>query len=143
MKTKIFIDGREGTTGLQIDARLGERDDIDLIKLPEDKRKDVAARQEALNSADIVFLCLPDAAAKESVSLIENPAVRVIDASTAHRVAPGWTYGFAELTASQRDEIAGARLVANPGCHATGFIAAVHPLVELGLLPSDAKAPRR
>lgn len=139
MKTKIFIDGREGTTGLQIDARLGERDDIDLIKLPEDKRKDVAARQEALNSADIVFLCLPDAAAKESVSLIENPSVRVIDASTAHRVAPGWTYGFAELTASQRDEIAGARLVANPGCHATGFIAAVHPLVELGLLPSDAK----
>ena len=137
MKTKIFIDGREGTTGLQIDARLGERDDIDLIKLPEDKRKDAAARQEALNSADIVFLCLPDAAAKESVSLIDNPSVRVIDASTAHRVAPGWTYGFAELTASQRDEIAGARRVANPGCHATGFIAAVHPLVELGLLPSD------
>lgn len=138
MSTKIFIDGREGTTGLQIDARLSGRDDLTLITLPEALRKDVSARRDALNSADVVFLCLPDAAAKESVALIENPAVRVIDASTAHRTAPGWVYGFAELTAGQREAIAGAKRVANPGCHATGFIAAVHPLVERGLLAPDA-----
>ncbi len=138
MKTKIFIDGREGTTGLQIDARLSRRDDLALLTLPEETRKDVSARKEMLNAADVVFLCLPDAAAKESVSLIENPAVRVIDASTAHRVSPGWVYGFAELTAGQRERIAQAKRVANPGCHATGFLAAVHPLVETGLLAPDA-----
>ncbi len=138
MATKIFIDGREGTTGLQIDARLGQRDDLTVLTLPEALRKDTAARKELLNSADLVFLCLPDAAAKEAVSLIENPDVRVIDASTAHRVNPDWVYGFAELTGGQREAIAKAKRVANPGCHATGLIAAVHPLVELGLLKPQA-----
>ena len=138
MAAKIFIDGREGTTGLQIDARLACRGDLTVLTLPDELRKDVSARKEMLNSADIVFLCLPDAAAKESVSLIENPAVRVIDASTAHRVDPGWVYGFAELTKGQREKIAAANRVANPGCHATGFIAAVHPLTELGLLKPES-----
>jgi N-acetyl-gamma-glutamyl-phosphate reductase len=138
MATKVFIDGREGTTGLQIDARLGCRDDLTLLTLPEAQRKDTEARRAMLNEADFVFLCLPDAAAREAVSLIENPAVRVIDASTAHRVADGWVYGFAELTKGQRERIASASRVANPGCHATGFLAAVRPLVELGLLAPEA-----
>ena len=137
MKPKVFIDGREGTTGLQIYDRLGQRDDIELLLIDEAKRKDVSARKELINSADVVFLCLPDAAARESVALVENPSTRVIDASTAHRTDPSWVYGFPELSKEQRKKIANARFVANPGCHATGFIAAAYPLIAAGILPRD------
>jgi len=136
--TKVFIDGKEGTTGLQIWERLAGRDDLELLVLPEELRKDPAARKEALNSCDIAFFCLPDAAAREAASMIENPAVRVIDASTAHRTAPGWTYGFPELSADIRKSVETASRVANPGCHASGFIALVRPLVDAGLLAKDA-----
>lgn len=138
MKPKVYIDGKEGTTGLQIYDRLTARTDIELLLIDEDKRKDVEERKKFLNAADIVFLCLPDAAAVEAVALVENPATRIIDASTAHRTAPGWVYGFPELKPGQRQAIAGASRVANPGCHATGFISVVAPLAELGLLPKDA-----
>ena len=138
MKPKIFIDGREGTTGLQIDQRLAARDDIELLSIAEDKRKDADERKKLLNAADLVFLCLPDAAAKEAVAMIDNPNTRVIDASTAHRVSPGWVYGFPELSKLHRSRIAESKRVANPGCHATGFISVVYPLVELGILPADA-----
>lgn len=138
MRHKIFIDGSAGTTGLQIRDRLAARDDIELLQIPETSRKDPAARKAFLNAADVVFLCLPDAAAKEAVALIENPATRVIDASTAHRTAPGWVYGLPELSAHQRAAIADAGRVANPGCHATGFIACVAPLVGAGVLATDA-----
>ena len=138
VKPKVYIDGKEGTTGLQIYDRLTARTDIELLLIDEDKRKDVEERKKFLNAADIVFLCLPDAAAVEAVALVENPATRIIDASTAHRTAPGWVYGFPELKPGQRQAIAGAKRVANPGCHATGFISVVAPLVELGLLPKDA-----
>ena len=133
----VFIDGREGTTGLQIFDRLSGRKDISLITLPEEKRKDAAARSECLNSADISFLCLPDAAAKEAAAMIKNPAARVIDASTAHRTAEGWVYGLPELSKERRRQIAAAARVANPGCHATGFITLVAPLVSGGILPAD------
>ncbi len=135
MATKVFIDGEAGTTGLQIRARLNGRDDLDFISLGEDKRKDAGARKEALNEADIVILCLPDDAAKEAVSLIENARTRVIDASTAHRVADGWVYGFPEMSAEQRQAISGASRVTNPGCYPTGAIALVKPLVDAGLVP--------
>ncbi len=133
----VFIDGREGTTGLQICERLEKRADINLIVLPESKRKDPSARRECLNSADISFLCLPDAAARESVSLITSPSARVIDASTAHRVSDGWVYGFPEIARGRREEIASASRVANPGCHATGFISLVAPLVKGGIVGAD------
>ena len=136
-KPKVYIDGKEGTTGLQIYERLGSREDIELLLIDEDKRKDVDERRKFLNAADLVFLCLPDAAAVEAVSLIDNPDTRVIDASTAHRTNPDWTYGFAELLAGQREKIAGAKRVANPGCHATGFLASAAPLTALGVLPTD------
>ena len=135
MKPKVYIDGKEGTTGLQIYDRLAARADIELLLIDEDKRKDTEERKKLINAADIVFLCLPDAAAVEAVALAENPDTRIIDASTAHRTAPGWVYGFPELKPGQRQAIAKARRVANPGCHATGFISVVAPLVELGLLP--------
>jgi N-acetyl-gamma-glutamyl-phosphate reductase len=135
-KPKIYIDGREGTTGLQIYERLRERDDLELLLIEDDKRKDLTERKKCLNAADIVFLCLPDSAAVEAVSLIENGRTRVVDASTAHRVAPGWVYGFPELY-GQREKVRSAKRVANPGCYATGFIALVRPLVELGILPQD------
>ncbi len=135
MSHKVFIDGEAGTTGLQIRERLAGRADIELIRLSDDKRKDAAARKEALNAADAVILCLPDDAAIEAVSLIENPDVCVIDASTAHRVADGWTYGFPEMTDGQREAIAGSKRISNPGCHATGFIALTRPLAELGVIP--------
>ena len=138
MKPKVYIDGKDGTTGLQIYERLSAREDITLLLIDEAKRKDPAERAKLMNQADLVFLCLPDAAAREAVTLIENPATRVIDASTAHRTAPGWVYGFAELKAGQRETIAGAKRVANPGCHATGFLSLAAPLVALGLLPRDA-----
>ena len=135
IKPKVYIDGKEGTTGLQIYERLGSRDDIELLLIDEDKRKDTEERRKFLNAADIVFLCLPDAAAVEAVSLIDNPNTKVIDASTAHRTAPGWTYGFAELKSGQRQEICQATRVANPGCHATGFLSCVAPLVQMGVIP--------
>ena len=136
-KPKVYIDGKEGTTGLQIYERLGAREDIELLLIDEDKRKDRDERKKFLNAADLVFLCLPDAAAIEAVELIDNPKTRVIDASTAHRTAEGWTYGFAELLPGQRQRIKFANRVANPGCHATGFLSSVAPLVELGILPKD------
>ncbi len=134
--TKVFIDGSAGTTGLRIRERLADRRDIELITLSEELRKDLSARSDALNSADVAFLCLPDAAAKEAVSLIDS-GVAVIDTSTAHRTAEGWTYGFPELT-GQREKIAASRRVANPGCHASGFIVLVEPLVRAGLLDPSA-----
>ena len=138
MKPIVYIDGKEGTTGLQIYDRIGARDDITLLLIDEDKRKDPLERQKLMNAADLVFLCLPDAAAREAVTLVTNPATRIIDASTAHRTSPGWDYGFAELSPRHRAAIQASRRVANPGCHASGFIAIVYPLVACGLLPPDA-----
>ena len=134
---KVFIDGSAGTTGLRIVQRLSERKDIELISIPEELRKDTSARKDTLNKADIVFLCLPDDAAREAVSLIENPDVCVIDTSTAHRTAEGWTYGFAEI-GNRYDEIKASKRIANPGCHASGFISLVAPLVECGILKKDS-----
>ncbi|MBQ8930380.1 MAG: N-acetyl-gamma-glutamyl-phosphate reductase [Oscillospiraceae bacterium] len=137
MKPKVYIDGKEGTTGLQIYQRLGSRRDIDLLLIDEDKRKDVSEREKLINAADVVFLCLPDDAAREAVTLVHNDATRIIDASTAHRTAPGWDYGLPELSAGHRAAIAASRRVANPGCHASGFIACTYPLVHAGILPAD------
>ena len=134
----VYIDGKEGTTGLQIYDRLANRSDIELLLIDEDKRKDAAERKKLMNAADLVFLCLPDAAAVEAVELVEDPNTRIIDASTAHRTAPGWTYGFPELGAEQREAIRTAKRVANPGCYATGFISLIAPLVQLKLLPPGA-----
>lgn len=137
MTKKIFIDGVAGTTGLDIRERLAGRDDIALITLPDDRRKDVEARRDALNSADVVILCLPDDAAREAVALIDNPSVKVIDASTAHRIAEGWTYGFAELEPERRQILSTAMRISNPGCYPTGFLALVRPLIRAGLIPAD------
>ena len=137
MSARIFIDGEAGTTGLQIRQRLSGRRDLTFLSLGETERKDPARRAEMLNAADLVVLCLPDEAAREAVTLIQSPDVRVIDASSAHRTAPGWTYGFAEMTAGQADAIATAKRVTNPGCYPTGAIALVRPLVDAGLLPAD------
>jgi len=137
MLPKVFIDGEAGTTGLQIHARLKDRRDIDLISIDPARRKDPAARAEMLNGADLVVLCLPDEAAREAVSLIHNPDVKVIDASTAHRIAPDWVFGFPEMDAGQREAIASASRVSNPGCWSTGAIALLLPLVRAGLLPAD------
>lgn len=138
MKPKIYIDGSEGTTGLRIFERLGGREDIELLKIDSALRKDVEERRKLINQADIMFLCLPDAAAKEAVSLVENDNVRIIDASTAHRTAAGWAYGFPELSPAHRQAIVSGKRIANPGCHATGFISLVYPLVAAGILPADA-----
>jgi N-acetyl-gamma-glutamyl-phosphate reductase len=135
MTHTIFIDGEAGTTGLEIRERLEARGDLELILLG-DRRRDVGARREALNAADAVILCLPDDAAREAVAMIDNPAVRVIDASTAYRVDPAWTYGFAEMAAGQAERIAGATRVSNPGCYPTGFIGLVRPLVSAGIVPA-------
>ena len=137
MKT-VFIDGSAGTTGLRIRERLSARTDLTLITLPEAQRKDNNARREALNSADVAFLCLPDDAAREAVAMIDNPNTAVIDTSTAHRTADGWAYGFPELF-GQRAKIAASKRIANPGCHASGFVALVAPLVQAGLIAPDAK----
>ena len=137
-RPKIYIDGREGTTGLQIYERLGGRDDIELLLIDEDKRKDAVERSKLLSAADLVFLCLPDDAAREAVSLVTNGRTRIIDCSTAHRTAEGWTYGFPELT-GLRQQIRIAKRVANPGCYATGFLSLVRPLVERGVLSSSAR----
>ncbi|MFJ9991957.1 N-acetyl-gamma-glutamyl-phosphate reductase [Pseudomonas putida] len=133
----IFIDGDQGTTGLQIHARLHGRSDLRLLTLPETERKDPQRRREAINSADIALLCLPDAAAREAVATIHNPTVRVIDASSAHRTTPGWVYGLPELDERQAERIAQATRVSNPGCYPTGAIALLRPLVRAGLLPAD------
>ena len=133
---KVFIDGSAGTTGLKIVDRLSLRDDISLIKLPEELRKDINARKDAINSSDVTFLCLPDAAAIESASLVENDSTVIIDTSTAHRVNPDWTYGFAEIE-DYRAKIASSKKIANPGCHASGFISLVNPLVKAGVIDKN------
>ena len=135
---KVFIDGSAGTTGLRIYERLSCRKDIELITLSEELRKDSNARKDAINSADIVFLCLPDAAAVEAVSFVENPDTCIIDTSTAHRTAEGWAYGFPEI-GNRESEIIKSKRIANPGCHASGFIALVAPLIELGILKKDVR----
>ncbi|MEO8685596.1 MAG: N-acetyl-gamma-glutamyl-phosphate reductase [Devosia sp.] len=137
MVAKIFIDGEAGTTGLQIRERLAGRRDLELLSIPADRRKDISARAELLNAADVAILCLPDDAAKESVGLITNSTTRVIDASTAYRVDPDWAYGFAEMDKGQSEVIAKAMRVCNPGCWPQGLIANVRPLVEAGLLPAS------
>ena len=138
MALKVFIDGKEGTTGLRIFERLANRPDLEMLTLPEELRKDPAARKEAIHAADIAVLCLPDAAAKESVALAEGSKVRILDTSTAHRVADGWAYGFAELSAAHRQGIMNGNRVAVPGCHASGFVSLITPLTMAGLLPRDA-----
>lgn len=137
MTTNIFIDGGHGTTGIEIADRLAGRPELSLIRVAEKNRRDPTARRDALNAADIVILCLPDDAAREAVSLIDNGTTRVIDASTAHRVADGWTYGFPELEPGHREVLTNSRFVANPGCWPTGFLALVRPLTLAGLLPAD------
>lgn len=134
---KVFIDGKAGTTGLKIYDRLAKRADVSLIVLSEDERKNLSARKEAINSSDITFLCLPDDAARESVSLCENGDTVIIDTSTAHRTAEGWAYGFPELSVSHRERIASSKRIAVPGCHASGFIALVYPLIEAGVIGKD------
>ena len=138
MKKKIFIDGKAGTTGLRIEERLSSRDDIEIVTLPDELRKDPVAKKEVLNRVDIAFLCLPDQAAKESVALIENPNVVVIDTSTAHRTNHDWAYGFAELGKEFEEKIKSSKRIAVPGCHASGFIALVYPLVKNGVISPDA-----
>ncbi len=133
----VFIDGDQGTTGLQIHERLHDRADLRLLTLPAEQRKDTRRRAEAINACDIAILCLPDDAAREAVSLVANPAVRVIDASSAHRITPGWTYGFPEMSRDQSQRIANAHRVTNPGCYPTGAIGLLRPLLQAGLLPRD------
>ncbi len=137
MTAQVFIDGEAGTTGLQIRARLEARADVRLIRLADDERKDPAARARALNAADLAILCLPDEAAREAVSLIDNPETRVIDASTAYRTDPDWTYGFPELDAAQGAKVAASKRVSNPGCYPTGATALLRPLTDAGVLPRD------
>jgi len=133
-KHTVFVDGQEGTTGLRIHEYLAKRSDIELLKIDADRRKDAAERARLLNTADVAFLCLPDAAAKEAVALVTNPKTCVIDASTAHRVAPGWVFGIPELAPGQREALKKAKRIANPGCHSTAFIALLRPLVDAGIV---------
>lgn len=137
MKTKIFIDGSEGTTGLRIHERFAGRDDVELLVIDSEKRKDKTERKRLINESDIAFLCLPDDAARESVSLVENDHVKIIDTSTAHRTEEGWAYGFPELSAVHRRKIREGNRIAVPGCYATGFISIIYPLVSKGILPKD------
>ena len=135
-KPKIFIDGESGTTGLQIYSRLNQRDDIELVSIEASKRKDATERAKLINAVDVVILCLPDDAAREAVSLVSSNTVKILDASSAHRTAKGWVYGFPELNPGQRENIASAQFVSNPGCYPTGFLACVRPLIAKGILPS-------
>lgn len=137
MKPKIYIDGQAGTTGLKIRERFAGRDDIEILMIDEAKRKDPEERKKMINSSDFTFLCLPDAASIEAVSMIENPNVRIIDASTAHRTNPEWAYGFPELSESHRKKIVDSKRVAVPGCYASGFISLVYPMVSSGVMPAD------
>lgn len=137
MKTKIFIDGSEGTTGLRIHERFQGRDDIELLTIASELRKDVNERKRLINESDITFLCLPDAAARESVSLVENENVKVIDTSTAHRTEEGWAYGFPELSEVHRENIIKGKRIAVPGCYASGFISLVYPMVQGNIIPAD------
>ena len=139
MTYRVFVDGQEGTTGLQINEYLAKRSDVEVLKIDSGKRKDLAERKRLINASDVTFLCLPDEAAKESVSLVENANTCVIDASTAHRVNPAWMYGLPELARDQRAKIRASKRIANPGCHATAFILALRPLVASGLLPADVQ----
>lgn len=137
MKTKIFIDGSEGTTGLRIHERFQVRDDIELLTISSELRKDVNERKRLINQSDITFLCLPDAAARESVSLVENENVKIIDTSTAHRTEEGWAYGFPELSQAHRENIIKGKRIAVPGCYASGFISLVYPMIQGGIIPAD------
>lgn len=138
MKPKIFIDGEHGTTGLQIRSRMAGRSDVELLSIPQDERRNAAIREDLLNSADVAILCLPDDASKQAVAMLEgNNKVRIIDTSTAHRIAPDWAYGFAEMDKGQTGKIRDARLVANPGCYPTGAIALIRPLRQAGILPEN------
>lgn len=139
MKKKVFINGSAGTTGLRIYERLGRREELELVTLPDDLRKDPAAKTIAMNASDIVFFCLPDAASREDIALVENPAVTVIDASTAHRVDPAWVYGFPEMAPDQVEKIRASRRIANPGCYATGFISLARPLVAADVISQDTR----
>ena len=135
--TKVYVDGQEGTTGLRIHEVLAERRDVEVLRIAPELRKDPAERARLLNAADVAFLCLPDAASREAAAMITNPNTCLIDASTAHRTVPGWTYGLPELCAGQRDAIRAAKRIANPGCHATAFIVLIRPLVDAGLIAPD------
>ena len=137
MKTKVFIDGSEGTTGLRIHERFQSRDDIELLKIAPELRKDKDERKRLINASDVTFLCLPDAAAREAVELVENENVKIIDSSTAHRTEAGWNYGFPELSTQHRENIVNGKRIAVPGCHATGFVSMVYPLVTAGILTTD------
>ncbi len=137
MKTKVFIDGSEGTTGLRIHERFEKRTDVEILQISSELRKDIKERKRFINESDITFLCLPDAAAEESVSLVENDKVRIIDTSTAHRTQPGWAYGFPELSQSHRKAIKEGNRIAVPGCHATGFISTAYPLIAGKIMPAD------
>ncbi len=138
MSYRVFVDGQEGTTGLRIHEMLARRDDVEVLRIDADKRKDAAERARLLNAADVAFLCLPDAAAREAAALVTNPKTCLIDASTAHRTDPGWVFGLPELAAGQRDLIRRSKRIANPGCHASAFILLLRPLVDAGLVPADA-----
>lgn len=138
MKHRVFVDGQEGTTGLRIHELLARRDDIEMLRIDPDRRKDAAERARLLDAADVAFLCLPDAAAREAAALVTNPATCLIDASTAHRTAPGWVFGLPELAPEQRERMRRSKRISNPGCHAASFILLVRPLVDAGLLAADA-----
>ncbi|TAH75023.1 MAG: N-acetyl-gamma-glutamyl-phosphate reductase [Anaerolineaceae bacterium] len=137
MKKRIFVDGLSGTTGLEINERLSKYNNIEVIRINHEKRRDIKERQRILNDADLVFLCLPDEAAKESVALITNPHTKIIDASTAHRTAEGWTYGLSELSSAHKEAIRSSKRVSNPGCHATAFILSLYPLIDHKVMPED------
>lgn len=139
MKYAVYVDGQEGTTGLRINEYLAQRSDIEVLRIDADKRKDPAERARLLNAADVAFLCLPDAASREAAAMVNNPNTCLIDASTAHRTAPGWAFGLPELAAGQREAIRAYKRIANPGCHASAFILALRPLVDAGLLSADAR----
>lgn len=136
-RPRVFVDGQEGTTGLRIHEYLASRDDLDVLRIDPERRKDSAERARLLNEANVAFLCLPDAAAREAAALVTNPETRLIDASTAHRTDPTWTFGLPELAPGQRERIREARRISNPGCHSTAFLLLARPLVDVGLLPAD------